>query len=208
MSRVVAVLTLTVGVALSAAAGYGLGLRAEAAQSIGPSAIDIGFAQSMRSHHDQAVVLTDILLADPTSKLTDLARSIQSAQLIEIGQMRGWLALWEQPLLPAADSMEWMLLGAEPPSEALRRYLIACRSSPGGMPGLATQEEINRLRALRGDERDRLFLQLMVRHHQGGIPMLRFAADNAQTAAVRMLAAQMETEQTRELAMMALLASR
>jgi uncharacterized protein (DUF305 family) len=203
-----AVLLLLIGTALGAAAGYGFAQRGDAATTTSPGPIDIGFAQAMRNHHDQAVVLTDILLTDPASALSALARDIQSAQLLEIGQMKAWLDLWGQPLLPATDSMEWMLLGTEPPGKALLEYLMACRNAPGGMPGLATRDELARLRDLRGDERDRLFLQLMVRHHQGGLPMLRFAADHAQVAAVRALAARMTAEQTRELAAMALLAGR
>ena len=74
------------------------------------------------------------------------------------------------------------------------------------MPGLATAEELQRLRSLQGAARDQLFLQLMVRHHQGGLPMAEFAAYNAATPAVRMLAAQMVVEQTQEMATMALLA--
>ncbi|MDM4769952.1 DUF305 domain-containing protein [Solimonas sp. SE-A11] len=202
------VLLLAGGAALLAAAGYAYGLRASPPQALGPSAVDVGFAQFMRSHHDQAIVMTEILLADRSSKLAGMASAMQAAQLIEIGQMKGWLLLWDKPLLPASDSMDWMLLGQQPPSEALNRYLIACRNSPGGMPGLATAEELQRLHTLQGDERDRLFLQLMVKHHQGGLPMAQFAVDNARAPAVRLLAAQMVVEQTREMATMALMARR
>lgn len=170
-----------------------------------PGAVDIGFAQSMRSHHDQAVVMTQILLDRGASKLTGLARSIQHAQLIEIGQMKGWLLLWNKPALPASGAMEWMLLGKAPPDAALRQYLVDCRTSPGGMPGLATSEELNRLRSLDGEARDRLFLELMLRHHQGALPMAHFAARNAETQVVRTLAAQIEVQQAQEMGVMALL---
>lgn len=206
--RLLLALLLAGGAALLAAAGYVLGLRAAPPNAAAPSAVDIGFAQFMRGHHDQAIVMTEILLSDRSSKLAGLASAMQAAQLIEIGQMKGWLQLWGKPLLPASDSMDWMLLGKEPPDEALSRYLIACRNSPGGMPGLATVEELQRLRTLRGEERDRLFLQLMQKHHQGGLPMAQFAAYNARTPAVRTMAAQMVVEQTQELAAMAVLARR
>lgn len=198
-------LLLVGSAALLAMLGYALGLRAAPPDTAAPSAIDIGFAQFMRGHHDQAIVMTEILLADRSSTLATLASRMQTTQLIELGQMKGWLQLWDKPLLPATDSMDWMLLGENPPDEALSRYLIACRNSPGGMPGLATVEELQRLRALRGEARDRLFLQLMLKHHQGGLPMAQFAAHNARTAAVRTMAAQMMVEQTQELATMAML---
>lgn len=168
-----------------------------------PGLVDVGFTQSMRSHHDQAVVMTQILLDRGSTRLASLARSIQAAQLVEIGEMKGWLLLWNKPLLPATTAMDWMLLGKTPPDAALSRYLADCRSAPGGMPGLATSEELNRLRGLDGDARDHLFLELMIRHHQGALPMAHFAAFNAETTVVRTLAAQIEVEQLQETAAMA-----
>ncbi|MBV8063052.1 MAG: DUF305 domain-containing protein, partial [Nevskia sp.] len=170
-----------------------------------PDAVDVGFAQFMGSHHDQAVTMTSILLDQGSTRLTGLARAIHTAQLIEIGQMKGWLQLWGKPQLPATRQMDWMLLGQAPPDAALKQYLLDCKAAPGGMPGLATSEELNRLRALDGDERDRLFLELMIRHHQGALPMARFASLNARIPAVRMLAAQILLQQTEELGSMALL---
>jgi uncharacterized protein (DUF305 family) len=170
-----------------------------------PGAVDVGFAQSMRSHHDQAVVMAQILLDHGSTRLTGLARAIEQAQLIEIGEMKGWLLLWNKPVLPGSGAMDWMLLGRTPPDAALRQYLVDCRAA-GGMPGLATSDELNRLRSLDGDERDRLFLELMIRHHQGALPMAHFAAHNADLPVVRTLAAQIEVQQTEEIGAMALMA--
>src|SRR3546814_11129538 len=129
----------------------------------------------MRGHHDQAVVMTQILLGRGTTRLVGLARSIQTAQLIEIGEMKGWLLLWGKPVLPATTSMDWMLFGKNAPDAELARYLSDCRSSPGGMPGMASTQELNELRKLAGEARDPLFLQLMVRHHKGGLQIGREA---------------------------------
>lgn len=167
--------------------------------------IDVGFAQSMNIHHDQAVVMSQIMLNRGNSKLVGLAKSIETAQLLEIGQMKGWLLLWDKPLLPAKSGMDWMQLGKTPPDAALAKYLLDCRSTPGGMPGLATTDQLNQLRKLKGDERDRLFLQLMISHHEGALPMARFAALNAETLAVRTLATQMFMHQTEELGAMTLM---
>ena len=197
-------------VLLLAGAGLGGGCQRvgavaqPAAVIAAPGAVDVGFAQFMRGHHDQAVVMTQILLDHGSTKLAGLARSIQAAQLIEIGEMKGWLLLWGKPLLPASTSMDWMLLGRTPPDATLNRYLLDCRSA-GGMPGLATSDELNTLRKLDGDERDHLFLQLMMRHHQGALPMAHFAAINAETPVVRTLAAQIEVQQMEELGAMAMM---
>nr|WP_277346271.1 DUF305 domain-containing protein [Solimonas marina] len=197
---------MVAGIALATA--YRLGERAAAVRVQSPGPVDIGFAQFMRSHHDQAVVMTQIMLARGNTQLTGLLRAIQTAQLIEIGEMKGWLLLWQRPLLPATTSMDWMLLGKTAPDAALSRYLSDCRASPGGMPGLASAAQLDELRRLDGAARDRLFLQLMIRHHQGGLPMAHFAARNAETVAVRTLAADIEAHQAQELAWMTLLTQR
>jgi uncharacterized protein (DUF305 family) len=119
--------------------------------------------------------------------------------------MKGWLLLWHKPVLPATTAMDWMLLGKTPLNAALTRYLADCRAA-GGMPGLATSNELNRLRSLDGDARDKLFLELMIRHHQGALPMAHFAALNAETEVVRILAAQIEVEQVQEMGVMAMMA--
>lgn len=196
----VAIVLLTLG---------GVGVRTcwseyQNAQSILPNAVDVGFAQSMIGHHDQAVAMAQIVLGDGSSRVTGLARNILTKQLLEIGQMRGWLAVWGKPLLPATRSMDWMLLGKTPPDKALAKYLLECRDSKVDMPGLATTAELNALRSSTGPARDLLFLQLMQRHHFGALPMARFAANNAKIPAVRSLATEIVFEQSEELVTIAL----
>lgn len=41
------------------------------------------------------------------------------------------------------------------------------------MPGMATAAQLKRLRAARGEAFDRLFLELMIRHHEGALTMVR-----------------------------------
>jgi uncharacterized protein (DUF305 family) len=165
-----------------------------------PGPIDIGFASSMLLHHEQAIMMSQLLLMSPEpSSVSGLARSIADAQLVEAGEMRGWLRLWGQPLRPSAPNMGWMLLGERPPDADLNQYLLDCRSSATGMAGLASMGELNRLRELKGPARDIHFLTLMRAHHRGGLPMLRFAAREARLPAVRELARQMAAEQAEEL---------
>ena len=66
------------------------------------------------------------------------------------------------------------------------------------MPGMATEDELRRLRSLSGRELDVYFLQLLIGHHQGGIPMLRYAVEHAGQHAVRTFASGMLTAQTAE----------
>ena len=165
-----------------------------------PSAIDIGFAQHMSQHHDQAVLLVSLFLQNHQTALRPFARGMHDAQLLELGQMRGWLSLWGQALVPKTRAMDWMLVGRQAPDKKLQAYLLACQDSPGGMPGLATAEQLNALMQAKGAQRDALFLRLMQGHHEGGLPMLEFAAREAKLVPVRQLAQRMLQEQTREAA--------
>jgi len=168
-----------------------------ASQSFGP--IDIGFAQSMAQHHDQAILMSQIMMAKPASGLGRLATAIQTKQLIEVGHMQAWLRLADQPLLPRSSEMDWMLLGSAPLDPSLTEYLAACRASGGAMPGMASSDELNVLREQQGDEADRLFLDMMIKHHAGSLPMTEFASKYAETLQVRALASSMRFEQDREI---------
>ncbi|HUR73230.1 MAG TPA: DUF305 domain-containing protein, partial [Sporichthya sp.] len=66
------------------------------------------------------------------------------------------------------------------------------------MPGMATMDEINALRTAKGEAMDRMFLQLMLRHHEGGHGMLADAAAHAGIEAVRALAARTAFHQREE----------
>ena len=70
------------------------------------------------------------------------------------------------------------------------------------MPGMATPAEMARLRSLSGRALDVYFLQLMIRHHQGGVPMAREGADRASVGYVPNLATKIAAAQTAETATM------
>lgn len=128
-----------------------------------------------------------------------MVRAIANSQMRELGEMQGWLRLWNQAFLPATPEMNWMLLGNKPLDERLNQYLIVCRQSPAGMPGIASNDDIAQLRCLAGRERDKLFLRLMLAHHQGSIPMAEYTATQAKLPAVRKIAAQIVLDQSKEI---------
>lgn len=69
----------------------------------------------------------------------------------------------------------------------------------GSMEGMATPGQLQQLREATGVEADRLFTELMIRHHQGGVAMARVAAGLADTAKVRDFAAGIAEAQTAEI---------
>lgn len=153
-----------------------------------PSAVDVGFAQDMAAHHRQGVEMARVALrgsSDP--EIRQIAFDIASTQTEQMGRMRGWLALWSTPMRPTGDRMSWM-----------SRSLGAVTANARSMPGMASSAELDRLRSLSGEKLDTYFLQLMIRHHQGGGSMMRAAIDGARIGAVRNLAQQMLTAQTAE----------
>ena len=177
---------------LAATAGRLLGQRESGAPAVpGRDSVDVGFAQDMSVHHLNAVQMASWARDNSTDPaIRQLAYDIESGQTAQIGQMQGWLSLWEAPTQSPDGYMRWMVnmadgMGHVPDGRAT-------------MPGMATSQDLARLRATPGLPGDVLFLQLMLRHHQGGADMLRYAAEQAQQPQVRNLAKQMLTAQTAE----------
>jgi uncharacterized protein (DUF305 family) len=184
-----------------AAMGMFISTARDGGDDAAPSAgsVDDGFAQDMRVHHLQAVTMAGIE-RDRTSDLNlrGIAFDIESTQLSQASEMAGWLTVWTQPSLPAAGAghMAWMSEGGT----------HAHSNGDGGkttgavqrMPGMASTDELNKLRKLSGAELDTYFLQLMLRHHEGGSEMARYAAQHASKGYVRNLAEKIVTSQTSE----------
>lgn len=168
-----------------------------------PSAgsVDVGFAQDMSTHHLQAVTMANWErdhTADP--ELRQLAFDIQSTQLEQVGRMKGWLMLWSQPEQAIGPNMAWMKQPAGHDGMAMG----GTQAPRDGalMPGMATSEELAKLRTLSGKDLDVSFLQLMLRHHQGGAAMAQYGHDHASMTPVRTLAQSMLVSQGAEMDMM------
>jgi uncharacterized protein (DUF305 family) len=116
---------------------------------------EVGFLRDMIVHHDQAVEMS-LIIRDRSddAQLDFLATDIMLAQQSQIGMMNGWLQLWDVSPNLDAPPMAWM--GHE---------------VDGLMPGMATPEELERLRTIPVNEAEVLFLQLMIVHHQSAVEM-------------------------------------
>lgn len=157
-----------------------------------PSEVDIGFAQDMIVHHQQAVLMAAYTREHAGSgEIRALAGAIDSAQQREIGQMTGWLQSWGKPTASDRVPMTWMT--DEMPGHVNHDV------DAGSMPGMASPAEMDRLVNLTGKRLDIQFLRLMTRHHDGGLPMAKDAATHARTAYVRTAARSMILEQQREI---------
>jgi len=142
-----------------------------------------GFARDMIVHHAQAVEMS-LLLYDRTQNATlrSIALDILLSQQNQIGQMQGWLYLWDLPVASAELPMAWMGMAVE-----------------GLMPGMATDEQMAALRDSSGEDADRLFIQLMIPHHESAIHMAEAIADRTSIPAVQNFVRSVITSQQREI---------
>lgn len=192
-SRLVLVLATMCGLLLFLAGGAvavitGVGATATPASD----SVDAGFARDMSEHHTQAVTMAGVTRDRTTdAAVRTLAFDIETSQNQQVGMMQGWLQAWGLPVNSDQPRMAWM---SDP---------MAMSMAAGGlMPGMATRAEVGELSTLSGTALDVRFLQLMIRHHQGGLAMARDGAAEGQTVAVRRLAQKIIDIQQVEIATM------
>lgn len=117
-----------------------------------PSAKDVEFMQGMIMHHAQAVEMTALIATRTKNRdITLIGGRISKSQVDEIALMKQWLAV-------RGESVEMD------------------HSAHGGhamlMPGMLTKREMDALKRSNGAEFDRLFLEGMIKHHEGALVMV------------------------------------
>jgi uncharacterized protein (DUF305 family) len=195
----VAIGALLAAVVFGAAVGPALPLVGGAGAQSARGTVDVGFAQDMSVHHRQAVLMAGLARdrsTDPAIRL--LAFDIETNQLEQIGQMQGWLSLWDAPALPTGRYMTWMSSKTDSMPKMAGMAHDSGSAGVATMPGMASPADLDRLRSASGAQFDMLFLQLMLRHHQGGAPMAQYAAQHGELAQVRNLAEKMVVSQGAE----------
>ncbi len=186
----------------------------QAAQAVGPAGqvgsasapgpVSVGFAQDMSLHHEQALDMARLALAQGGPHVQGLAQGIVNQQLKELGYMQGWLLLWDAPPSSRTDDMPWMKQAYEQAGVREPQYeqFIQRCNTDQAMPGLATPDQMAQLASLRGAAFDQAFLSRMVSHHQAAVVMARFAAQHAESPVVRGFAASVASEQGMETPLM------
>ena len=168
-----------------------------------PNAIDIGFLQSMHLHHAQAVQMAMLVRHSAQQlEIRGLADAIFVGQTHEMGLMKGWLTAWGAPVLSTSEAMVWVEYAEKLNSADDVLYVSRCRSQGGQMEGLASPEDIKRLGALRGSAQEKLFLNLMVKHHQAALDMANFARRHGRSELVKGFAHTLAKEQLNEIGWM------
>ncbi len=149
-------------VALSVAAGLLIGSRLGTPHD---DSAEAGFARDMATHHAQAVDMS-LIVRDKSSdrELRTLAADIVVTQSTQRGIFMGWLQQWGLPQASVQPRMAWM------PGHS---HMTPAADGAVLMHGMASAAELRRLSDATGVDAEIQFLQLMIRHHEGGIIMAR-----------------------------------
>ncbi len=152
----------------------------------GYTGADVRFMQRMLHHHAQALAMTAFVPSRTgRDDLRLLAERIEISQRDEIAAMRRWLtARGEEPIL----------------SDQQRHHAAAGEATR--MPGMLTGEEMARLATAKGSAFERLFLEYMIRHHEGALIMVAelFASPGAgQDSEIYRFASDVDTDQRAEI---------
>ena len=143
---------------------------------------DVRFMQGMIGHHAQALEMTALIDSRTASDdMRKLARRIDVSQSDEIKMMQHWLEARGQSV---PDPHAHHAHGAEL------------------MPGMLTAEEMARLAGAKGPAFDRLFLEFMIKHHEGALTMVKelFATPGAgQESEIFAFASDVDADQRMEI---------
>jgi uncharacterized protein (DUF305 family) len=163
--RYTATMKLVLAVVVALGLGFFLG-RSSIAPPLENSP-EVVFARNMRAHHMQAVdMATRIRDRTPDQKLRILATDMLLTQQNELGQMQAWLDAWGLPLT-----------GRDPPMDGNVEQM-----------GMTTRAEVSSLSTIAIKEAEIKFLQLMIRHHQGGVMMAQNVLEQNPRELVKRLA--------------------
>jgi uncharacterized protein (DUF305 family) len=151
---------------------------------------EAGFARDMATHHAQAVEMAFVVRdASSDQRLRAFAYDIIVTQATQRGVFMGWLQQWGLPQASTEPRMAWM---------------GHTHMSPGidMMPGMASADELDRLRRATGKDAEVLFLQLMIRHHEGGLLMARALLARSSRDEVVTMARSIDNGQAGEIVLM------
>lgn len=127
---------------------------------------DVEFAQEMIPHHQQAIMMADLLPgSDASPEVAELAAQIKAAQAPEITLMRGWLKDWDESVMGGHDMGDNM-----------------------EMDGMLSGAEMRELARTSGAEFNRLWLTGMISHHEGAIEMADDVLEDGKSTEVAELA--------------------
>jgi uncharacterized protein (DUF305 family) len=167
---------------------------------------EVGFTRDMFVHHEQAVVMSFLVrnrTDDPV--VNQLAMDVAQGQATQQGRMLAWL---DETGVGASTSdytpMAWMTAPDVQGGSHGADHSVPATPPEGVHPmvasmGMATDEQLSELGRLTGRDAEVLYLQLMYRHHQGGLDMAEAFLDRSDEPTLSRLAEVIVTTQNREM---------
>jgi uncharacterized protein (DUF305 family) len=151
---------------------------------------DVMFARMMIPHHQQAIEMSEILLAKDSmpAGLGDFAQQVIDAQGPEIDRMEAMLEAWGQGGMGTDDMGDMGNDGS--------------MGHGSGMNGMMGQEDLDALRNAQGAQAARLYLEQMTTHHEGAIEMSQDEVDDGKNPQAVQLARDIITAQRAEIEQM------
>ncbi|GAA5202395.1 DUF305 domain-containing protein [Microbacterium jejuense] len=197
-------IVIVVALVLIGALGFAVGRftmfgTQSAASTPGTTSPEAGFSRDMQVHHAQAIELAmEIYRKTDDEELRALSYDIATSQAAQRGEMFDWLVRWGLPQA-GGPMMQWMdaataghqhgQASSEPMTDAQAREAM----------GMASADEIAALQAATGTAADCQFLTLMIRHHEGAIPMADALLELGSDPRALEVAQAMKTGQTAEI---------
>jgi uncharacterized protein (DUF305 family) len=149
-------------------------------QAAGNNADDVAFAQGMVPHHQQAIDMAKLVSTrSQNPKVLELAKKVEAAQDPEITKMNEWLKAWGAP---ASTSMPGMDHGSMP-----------------GMSGMMSAEDMKMLEQAKGAAFDKMWLEMMIKHHEGAVEMAKTELTKGSSADAKKLAQEIINAQQKEI---------
>ncbi|MET3769270.1 uncharacterized protein (DUF305 family) [Marisediminicola sp. UYEF4] len=189
--------------------GFAIGRLVMPADQTTPSttSAEAGFARDMQTHHQQAVEMA-IIVRDTTDNqdIKTLAYDIATSQGQQAGQMFAWLRMWGLPQAASDPAMTWMAQptldseSGDSDSTTMPGMTMPGTTMPAAaMPGLATPQQIAALQTATGADADKMFLELMIAHHTGGVEMAQALLERSTNDIVTALAGNIVRTQNSEM---------
>jgi uncharacterized protein (DUF305 family) len=164
--------------AVSATAG-----PAASAQAESNNTVDVDFATGMIPHHGQAIEMADLALAQAKNpKVKSFAERVKAAQAPEIKTLSEMLTGWGEPV--PADTGH----GASMPE------------MDHGDMGMMSAEQMGDLEGAKGRKFDRMWIDMMIAHHEGAVKMSQDEVKNGGDEKAKQLAQTIADAQTKEIA--------
>ncbi|MBW9121364.1 DUF305 domain-containing protein [Microbacterium trichothecenolyticum] len=167
---IVVALILIAGLAFAVGRFSTFGTQA-AVSSPGTDSPEAGFSRDMQVHHAQAIEMAmEIYRKTDDEELRVLSYDIATGQAGQRGEMYDWLVQWGLPQ-SGGPMMQWMDAGDSEHAHGGSSADAMTDEEAHAAMGMASAAEIAALKAATGQQADCQFLALMIRHHEGAIPM-------------------------------------